>query len=98
MLQSCYYKVVPNKRRRNKMDLLILCESHPDQCRLVYELVGDDFSFSFDASAGSVYIPVLSESHAQDIVTQRLTLFDLEEAYTCVYIEEGKEPKELTAY
>jgi len=80
------------------MELAIKCESWNDQCSLVYELVGDDFSFSFDASSGNVHIPVLSESHAQDIVTQRLTLFDLNEDYICTYIEEGKEPKELTAF
>lgn len=80
------------------MELVIHCESWHDQSRLVYELVGDDFSFSFDASTGKVHIPVLSESHAQDEVTRRFPLYDLEEAYTCTYEEEGQEPKELTAF
>jgi hypothetical protein len=80
------------------MELVIHCRSWNDQCSLVYDLVGDDFSFSFDASTGKVHIHVMSENHAEEIVTCRLSLYDLNEDYTCTYIEEGKEPKELTAY
>lgn len=80
------------------MELVVYCESWFDQSRLVYELVGDEVSFSFDASTGKVHIPVLSEDHAEETVTRRLSLYDLEEAYNCTYTEEGKEPKELTAF
>ncbi|AMB18683.1 hypothetical protein BH780_gp100 [Bacillus phage Eldridge] len=80
------------------MELVVHCESHIDQCRIVYELVGDDFSFTFDAKTGKVHIPVESKEKAQHEVSRRLPLYDLEEAYICEYIEEGKEPEELTAY
>jgi len=80
------------------MELVVYCENWFDQSRLVYELVGDDFSFTFDAKTGKVHIPVKSKEEAQEEVSRRLPLYDLEEAYICEYIEEGKEPEELTAY
>ena len=68
------------------MELAIKCESWNDQCSLVYELVGDDFSFSFDASTGEIHIPAESKEAAQEMVTRRFSLYDLESAYTCTYL------------
>ena len=68
------------------MELVVYCENWFDQSRLVYELVGDDVSFRFDASTGKVHIPAESKEAAQEMVTRRFSLYDLEEAYTCTYL------------
>jgi hypothetical protein len=79
------------------MELVVKCAGFFDQRGVASEFVGDNISFIFDKETAFFRVPVKNESEAEDIVS-RLTLYDLDYPYICIYEEEGKEPKELTAY
>jgi hypothetical protein len=80
------------------MELTIKCKNWMDQMGFAHEMVGDDVSFSFKAETGWFSIDVESEKEAQDLVTQRFSLYSLDSEPNYLLIEENTKPKELTAY
>jgi len=79
------------------MELVINCESRLDCARLVYDLVTIDDTFSYNPGTRQVFVKVESIEDAHNLVTEWIPTFGLAKQYKCLLLQEGKEPKELTA-